>query len=194
MVADSETNGKPERPTAPFQTESFRLTRPTIVGPDTPEPPFPVRASGPVQRGFGRGGKDLGCPTANLPDESLPQLQDITTTGVYYGFAQVSPPKDQESAFSAEDAHVLPMAMSIGWNPFYKNERLTAEVHLMHEFKSDFYGYNMKVIVLGYIRPQLDYTSREALIEDIETDKQVALRCLARPEYEKFASDTYFDL
>jgi hypothetical protein len=30
----------------------------------------------------------------------------------------------------------------------------------MHDFKSDFYGHNMKVVVLGYIRPELDYTSR----------------------------------
>ena len=30
----------------------------------------------------------------------------------------------------------------------------------MHPFKSDFYGRNMEAIVLGYIRPQLDYTSR----------------------------------
>lgn len=29
----------------------------------------------------------------------------------------------------------------------------------MHEFKSDFYGDNMKALVLGYIRPELDYTS-----------------------------------
>jgi riboflavin kinase len=45
------------------QTISFRSDRPQIVGPDAPEPPFPIRLSGPVQRGFGRGGKDLGCPT-----------------------------------------------------------------------------------------------------------------------------------
>jgi len=30
----------------------------------------------------------------------------------------------------------------------------------MHEFKADFYGYDMRVVVLGYIRPELDYTSR----------------------------------
>lgn len=30
----------------------------------------------------------------------------------------------------------------------------------MHEFRSDFYGYEMKALVLGYIRPELDYTSR----------------------------------
>jgi len=30
----------------------------------------------------------------------------------------------------------------------------------MHEFKADFYGRDMQAVVLGYIRPELDYTSR----------------------------------
>lgn len=30
----------------------------------------------------------------------------------------------------------------------------------MHEYKNDFYGNEMRVLVLGYIRPELDYTSR----------------------------------
>lgn len=32
----------------------------------------------------------------------------------------------------------------------------------MHDYKSDFYGHEMKAIVLGYIRPELDYISRGA--------------------------------
>lgn len=30
----------------------------------------------------------------------------------------------------------------------------------MHDFLDDFYGHHMKVLVLGYVRPLLDYTSR----------------------------------
>lgn len=40
-----------------------RSSRPDVVGPEVPQPPFPILMSGAVQRGFGRGGKDLGCPT-----------------------------------------------------------------------------------------------------------------------------------
>jgi len=47
-------------------------------------------------------------------------------------------------------------------------------------------------VVLGYIRPELDYISREALIEDIEVDKRVALNCLQRPEYKKYEKDAHF--
>ena len=52
-----------ERSPAPLHTEEFRAVRPQIIGPQVPEPPFPILLSGPVQKGFGRGGKDLGCPT-----------------------------------------------------------------------------------------------------------------------------------
>ncbi|KAJ7591283.1 riboflavin kinase [Mycena floridula] len=188
----SELAAQDERPPAPIQTESFRVTRPLIVGPDIPEDPFPIRLSGPVQRGFGRGGKDLGCPTANLPDESIQAMSSVAKPGVYYGYAQVIPPNEGKSDFSSNDLGVLPMVMSLGWNPFYKNERLTAEIHIMHEFKVDFYGYEMKAVVLGYIRPELDYTSRDALIEDIEVDKRVALNSLERPGYSSYISDLHF--
>ena len=45
------------------QVSVQNTTRPMIVGPDTPEPPYPIALVGAVQKGFGRGGKDLGCPT-----------------------------------------------------------------------------------------------------------------------------------
>ncbi len=78
----------------------------------------------------------------------------------------------------------------------------------MHDFKSDFYGYDMQAVILGYIRPELDYTSKgpcfkhlseryrrhrlglsEALIDDINTDKCVALKSLSREAYMKFGVD-----
>jgi riboflavin kinase len=77
----------------------------------------------------------------------------------------------------------------------------------MHDFKSDFYGHDMQAVILGYIRPELDYTSKgstfalllktilltfhraEALIEDINTDKRVALNSLSRESYMKFGVD-----
>ncbi|RDB23238.1 Riboflavin kinase [Hypsizygus marmoreus] len=180
-------------PQAPLQTEEFRAVRPQIVGSESPEAPFPIFIHGPVQHGFGRG-KDLGCPTANLPDESMAPLSTAVETGVYYGYAQVVPPKDEKVQFREEDLKVLPMVMSLGWNRFYKNEKLTAEVHIMHEFQSDFYGLEMRAIVLGYIRPELDYTSREALIDDIDIDKKVALNSLNRPAYRRYANDAHFNL
>jgi riboflavin kinase len=40
------------------------------------------------------------------------------------------------------------------------NRLFLQEVHVIHKYKEDFYGHAMSVLVLGYIRPELDYTSR----------------------------------
>jgi hypothetical protein len=37
------------------------------------------------------------------------------------------------------------------------------EVHIMHPFAHDFYGHDMSVLILGYIRPELDYVSKGEL-------------------------------
>ena len=50
-------------------------------------------------------------------------MSSVTATGVYYGYAQVIAP---EAALGIDHLNVFPMVMSLGWNPFYKNERLTA--------------------------------------------------------------------
>jgi len=47
----------------------------------------------------------------------------------------------------------------------------------------------MKVLVLGYIRPEYDYVSKEALIDDINTDIKVAVKSLERPAYKSFEKD-----
>merc|ERR1711939_29218 len=164
--------------------------RELIAGPsDQPAAPFPVYLSGCVQRGFGRGGRDLGCPTANFPDEVIEPYADSLESGVYYGFARV---KHERSPASASD-EVHPMVMSIGWNPYYKNVRRTAEVHILHDYGEDFYGEYMSAVVLGFIRPEYDYNSLDALVDDINTDKKVAAASVARPSYETFARDPFFD-
>lgn len=47
-----------------------RGDRPTIVGPDSPEQPYPLELEGVVTKGFGRGARFLGIPTGT----SLPSL------------------------------------------------------------------------------------------------------------------------
>jgi len=79
------------------------------------------------------------------------------------------------------------MVMSIGYNPFYKNPVRSAEVHVLHKFERDFYGCEMRVSILGFIRRELDYVSLEALIGDIEMDCRVAGRSLEREAWRKVA-------
>lgn len=65
--------------------------RPTIVGPDHPQSPFPISVAGPIVRGFGRGSAELGIPTANIPLAGLSVGgHDDLESGVYYGWAGVA--------------------------------------------------------------------------------------------------------
>lgn len=59
----------------------------------------------------------------------------------------------------------------------------------MHAFEKDFYGSHMNLVILGFIRPELDYVSKEKLIEDIRTDIEVAGRCLERAPYKAYRDD-----
>ena len=46
----------------------------------------------------------------------------------------------------------------------------TVEPHLLHEFKEDFYGAKLKFVICGYLRPEMDFPSLEALIDAIKND------------------------
>lgn len=105
--------------------------RPLTTGPEGgPESPFPIRLSGPVIEGFGRGSKELGIPTANIPlaGLSVGGHEDVES-GVYYGFAGVSIDAQGNAIQPGRDSSegvkggVWPMVMSIGFNPVYKNKK-----------------------------------------------------------------------
>lgn len=97
--------------------------------------------------------------------------------------------EEQSASLTHDKGAVFPMVMSIGWNPFYKNTVRSVEVHIMHKFPQDFYGSHMNLAILGFIRPEYDYVSKDSLIEDIKTDIDVAGNSLARPAYAKYRDD-----
>jgi len=174
--------------------------RPLIIGSSTGlEAPYPLHMEGKVISGFGRGSKQLGIPTANLPvDESLtPWIADIES-GVYFGWASLRlPPSHPNQATTSSDtttttipalkAHsgfsVYPMVMSIGYNKFIKNTTRSAEVHILHEFEAEFYGVEMRLLLAGFIREERDYDDLQGLIEDIRLDCDVARRSLDRENW-----------
>ena len=121
----------------------------------------------------------LGIPTANLPvDEAVTPWIAEAKSGVYFGYASLNL-KDSSDG----DFQVYPMVMSIGYNPFYKNTVRSAEVHVLHKFSADFYDAHMRLLILGFVREELDYTSLEALVADINFDCEVAKNSLARPAW-----------
>ncbi|XP_023857168.1 riboflavin kinase isoform X1 [Salvelinus sp. IW2-2015] len=143
---------------------------------------LPYFSRGEVVRGFGRGSKELGIPTANFPDSVVEHLPGDISTGIYYGWACVG----------SGDIHK--MVMSIGWNPYYKNTKKSMETHVIHTFKEDFYGQILSVVMVGYIRPERSYDSlgKNALIAAINNDIEEAKRNLELPEHLKLKEDNFF--
>ncbi|NXX52790.1 RIFK kinase, partial [Scopus umbretta] len=68
------------------------------------------------------------------------------------------------------------MVLSIRWNP---------ETHIIHTFKEDFYGEILSIVITGYIRPEKNFDSLEALISAIQEDIEEAKRQLDLPEHLK---------
>lgn len=56
--------------------------------------------------------------------------------------------------------------MSIGWNPYFHNSDKTIETWILHDFDKDFYGEELSLAIIGYIRPEASFPSVESLIED----------------------------
>ncbi|CAI9637192.1 unnamed protein product [Alternaria burnsii] len=196
--------------------------RDPIAGADTPQPPFPIKLRGPVVKGFGRGSKELGIPTANIPLSGLSiGGHDELESGIYYGWctldtssiessttsSSVPSATDDTSVPSKSSSHavldleyssetptpstIYPTVLSIGYNPYYKNTQRSIEIHILHNFKQDFYGANLSLMILGFIRPEYDYVSKDALVEDIREDIRVAQRSLAREGYEAWKKDEW---
>jgi riboflavin kinase len=63
---------------------------------------------------------------ANLPDEAIAPYATTLETGVHFGFAKVAFRNVEAAQADPEHDKVYPMVMSIGWNPFYKNQKRTA--------------------------------------------------------------------
>jgi riboflavin kinase len=204
---------------------------------------------GMVIKGFGRGSKELGIPTANLDVDALGESLNGVGAGIYCGFAYIDPSpedvsnrqllkqdaqeehnnttsnaggegggsggaislvderkegkgtgkgletNDDDNAIDKKDAvkfnatpdskheqcvkastsphpgKVYKMVMSIGWNPFFKNEKKTVEPYIIHDFGGqDFYGSKLSLVVTAFLRPELNYTTLENLINAIHKD------------------------
>ena len=140
----------------------------------------PLRLRGEVVRGFGRGSKELGIPTANLPADAYAELLCAAACGIYHGWAQV------------DDGPVRKMVTSVGRNPFYGNKMRTVEPHILHAFSDDFYGATLRLVIVGWVRSEANFESLEALIRAIRADIETARVALDEPVFAAARSDAFF--
>ncbi|PSS24689.1 Riboflavin kinase [Actinidia chinensis var. chinensis] len=149
---------------------------------DSTLPIEPWHIGGPVSKGFGRGSKVLGIPTANLSTDGYSTVLSEHPSGVYFGWAGLS------------TRGIYKFVMSIGWNPYFNNAEKTIEPWLLHDFDEDFYGEELRLAIVGYIRPEANFESLESLIEKIHEDRQIAETALERPLYFQYREDPYLKI
>lgn len=154
----------------------------------------PLFLRGKVIHGFGRGGTQLGYPTANIElDAAAIKFLRPFTNQVLWGWGCVEAAAEASAAQQNGDQQMkdalpgplgpYPFVMSIGNNPQFKNVEISAEVYFLHKFDGDFYGRVVRIIILESIRLQSAFTTLEELIKTIDSDVVFAKEHLTMPEW-----------
>ena len=110
--------------------------------------------TGEVVHGDHRG-RELGFPTANM---SVWDQQVIPANGIYAGWATLG-----SERFMA--------ATSVGVRPHFDGEDVRVEAYLL-DFDRDIYGQQLTFSFEKYLRPEMKFSSLEALIAQINADVQ----------------------
>jgi riboflavin kinase/FMN adenylyltransferase len=119
---------------------------------------------GTVVRGAGRG-RTIGIPTINLAPPDSRKL--LPPDGVYAVQVQLN------------DARVFGGMMNQGPRPTFGEQARTLEVHLL-DFDGELYGATVDVAWVRRLRDVQAFPSREALVAQLERDRQAARATLNR--------------
>ncbi len=114
----------------------------------------PYRLEGTVVRGDGRG-RQIGYPTANVETDPV---QLLPADGVYLATLDR-----------------LPSLAVVGRRPTFTGGPRWLEVHVL-EGRWELYGRRVQVDLLEHLRPVVPFSSVEALVRQIEADRQAAAR------------------
>ena len=128
---------------------------------------------GEVVHGKGRGGSQLGFPTANLApreDTLLP------AEGVYAVYARV-----RTAAGTAPPPWHQALA-SVGTNPTFQDGSLRAEIHLL-DFDQDLYGKTLEVAFVAFLRAQKTCSGITELVTMIQQDVRDARQYLGKQKH-----------
>lgn len=113
----------------------------------------PHRIDGYVVHGEGRGGSELGYPTANLDPEPY---SAIPADGIYAGYFLLGTRRS-------------PAAISIGTNPTFSGQVRTVEAFVLDE-GGNFYGRRVAFEFVARLRGMAKFDSADALIAAIGAD------------------------
>jgi len=114
----------------------------------------PYGLSGTVQEGHKRG-KDLGFPTANI---AVPARRAVPADGIYVTRAHLGD-------------RVLESVTNIGDNPTFHDEERMIETCIL-DFDEEIYGQTISVDFLERLRGEVEFTTVEALVDQMHIDVQ----------------------
>lgn len=170
--------------------------------------PQTMRLRGNVDTGYGRGGKKLGFPTANLPSRLFQGALEDVPCGVYFGWA-VLEDNSGDGGDKKKGRNVPHKAVvNVGFSPTFEgkeNSEKVVEAHLILNSDSssdsddksspldppDFYDEVMRLQLHGFIRPEMKFPSFPDLIAQITTDVADAKDALDLDLYTSFQKDSF---
>ena len=124
--------------------------------------PFSVIA--PIERGAGRGGKELGYPTAN---QYASDTSAVPADGVYAGWLTIIDDGDIDG--DMQPGVRYPAAISVGTNPTFGDARRSVESFVLDR-DADLYGRMARVEFVEKVRDMLKFNSVEELLEHMARD------------------------
>jgi riboflavin kinase len=163
------------------------------------ELPQILRFRGIVDQGYGRGGKKLGVPTANLPASLFQNALEEVSTGVYFGWTALERDDDLPKK-------VYKSVVNVGYSPTFEgkeNPEKIIEAHLIlddggdddgstESSLPDFYGVPMRLQLIGFLRDEQKFDSFPDLIAQINADIEDAKNSLDEAPYRQYQTDGFF--
>ena len=129
----------------------------------------PYAIQGKVVRGAGRG-RTIGIPTINL--ESPDPRKLLPPDGVYAVDVTIGPG-------TTGNGQRFGGMMNQGPRPTFGEQARTLEIHLF-DFEGELYGETVNVVWVKRLRDVQTFPSREALVAQLERDRQAARATLNR--------------
>lgn len=117
-----------------------------------------------IERGAGRGGRELGYPTAN---QYFSESVALPADGVYAGWFTVL--DDEPIDGDMLPGQRYPTAISIGTNPTFGDHRRSVESFILDQ-EADLYGRIAKVEFVEKVRDMVKFHSVEELLENMARD------------------------
>ncbi len=137
----------------------------------------PFSLTGEVQHGAGRGGRELGYPTAN---QYFPVDRAVPCDAVYAGWLTVLQSSSYEEALSGTMRPGIryPAAISVGTNPTFGDARRSVETFVLDN-DSDLYGRIVRVDFVDWVRNMEKFANVDDLLAAMRRDVDKVRQILA---------------